>query len=118
MAHPHQHVEAVQPGHFQIQQQQTWKRVCFAIVEFAFSPEIIDCFLSVAHEMKMRADAGLQKRPLQQEHINRMIFSDQDILQLTHINIIRLLCFFGTKQSLLSHPNLCNQNYHYHVITS
>src|SRR2546422_9163071 len=52
--------------------------------------------------MKMRADAGLQKRPLQQEHINRMIFSDQDVLQLTHILSSDCSAFWDKTEPLIS----------------
>ena len=39
---PGQHVKAVQLGHFQIEEQQVWKRVPRAVIERRFAAEIIN----------------------------------------------------------------------------
>ncbi len=75
---PGKHIEAVHPGHFQIEQQHSRQRVNGAICVSSLASQVIDGLLAIVDGEKGNCHLSMFECHAEQEHIVLIIVGDQN----------------------------------------
>ena len=82
LAHPREHLQAIQLGQFQVQQNQARERVLFPIRIRAGSGKVIDRHLAVSDSFDRAVNTRPSKNVLQEENVRLLVFNLQNTLFL------------------------------------
>src|SRR5207245_3898949 len=84
-AQPLQHLKTIGAGHLEIEQKKKRQGKAFAIGILASATQIIDRLVAILDDFKSVAQPGFLKSALNEQHVVRVVLSQQNELIIKHV---------------------------------